>query len=235
MAKLRRDNDHIERRQFAFQFEPKHSASAGEIKAFGVFDHQTFIQTLARLLENLLNFRRRTRWRYVRSLKLGRQYERAELFPPLTKRSSQERASVHPEKIENHKGNRDIRCGSGKQIKSVVLSPQPRLQIEEGQSPPFVKSDDFAVNNKVLVKFSGLFDQLRKLPGNSSQIARENLDPISAAMKLCTNPIEFVFNVHRSWDRRAGLVVLGDFNKAVPDGIRAGFGSGEHAFNRTKH
>src|SRR6476646_9404727 len=127
MAKLRRDNDHIERREFAFQFKPKHSAGAGEIKAFGVFYHQTFIQTLTRLLENLLNFRRRTRWRYVRFLKLGRQFECAELFAPLTKRNFQEGASVHPEKIENYKGDRDIRCGAGKQIKSVVLASQPLL------------------------------------------------------------------------------------------------------------
>jgi hypothetical protein len=183
----------------------------------------------------LLNFRRRTRWRYVRPLELGRQCERAELFPPLTKRSFQEGPSVHPEKIENHKGDRDIRCRSGKQIKSVVLAPQPLLQIKEGQSPPFVKSDDFAVRNQLMVKPSGLVDQLRKLPGNSSQIARENLDPVSAAMKLCTNPVEFVFNVHRPWDRRAGPVAVGHFNKAVPDGIRGRFGSGEHAFNRTKH
>ena len=86
-------------------------------------------------------------WRYIRPLKLGRQYERAELFPPLAKRSFQEGASVHPEKIENHKGDRDIRCRCGKQISGVVLAPQPLLQIEEGQSPAFVKSNDFAVSN----------------------------------------------------------------------------------------
>ncbi len=166
---------------------------------------------------------------------MGRQYERAELFPPLAKRGFQEGPSVDPEKIENHKGDRDIRCRSGEQISGVVLAPKPLLQVEEGQAPPFVKSDDFAVSNYFLVKPRGLFDQLRKLPGNSSQIARENLDPISAAMKLCTNPVEFVFNVHRPRDCGFRLVAAGDFNKAVPDGIRGRFGSGEHAFNRTKH
>src|SRR5258705_7600756 len=99
------------------------------------------------MLENLLNLRRRTRWRYVRPLKLERQYERAELFPALAKRSFQEGASVRPEKIENHKDDWDIRCWSGKQISGVVLAPKPLLQIEERQSPPFVKSDDFAVSN----------------------------------------------------------------------------------------
>src|SRR6266481_854139 len=186
-------------------------------------------------MENLLNLPRRTRWRYIRPLKLGRQNERAKLFPPVAKRSFQEGASAHPEKIENHKGDRDIRCRSGKQINGVGLTPQPLLQIEEGQSPPFVKSDDFAVNNQLLVKPSGLFDQLRKLPGNSSQIARENLDPVSAAMKLCTNPVEFVFYIYRAGGRRSRLIAVAvrRFNKAVPDGIRARFRSGEHAFNRT--
>src|SRR5207342_57565 len=112
------------------------------INAFGVFDHQTFIQTLTRLLENLLNFRRGTRWGYGRPLKLGRQCEREELFPPLAKRSFQKGASVHPEEIEDHKGDWDIRCRAGKQIKSVVLASQPLLQIEERQSPPFIKSDN---------------------------------------------------------------------------------------------
>jgi hypothetical protein len=102
---------------------------------------------LTRILENLLNRRRRTRWRYVRPLKLGRQYERAELSPPLAKRSFQEGTSVHPEKIENHKGHRDIRCRFAKQISGVVPAPQTPLQIEERQSPPSVKSDDFAISN----------------------------------------------------------------------------------------
>jgi hypothetical protein len=39
VAKLRRDNNHIERRQLAFQFEPEHAAGTGQIEAFGVFDH----------------------------------------------------------------------------------------------------------------------------------------------------------------------------------------------------
>jgi len=61
-----------------------------------------------------------------------------------------------------------------------VLAPQPLLQIEEGQSPPFVKSDDFAVSNKVLVKFPGLFDQLRKLP----VIRRKSREKISTLSLL---------------------------------------------------
>ena len=85
-----------------------------------------------------------------------------------------------------------------KQVCVLVLAPESFLQIEERQSPAFRKSDDFAVSNQLLVELHGLFDELRELTGNSSQIARENFDPVSAAMKLCANAVEFVLNVHCS-------------------------------------
>src|SRR5215813_6580283 len=103
--------------------------------------------------------------------------------------------SVHPEKIEKHKRDRHIRYGRGEQICGVILPAEALLQIEEGQPSPFVKSDDFAINNYLLIKPRCLFNQFGKLRRNSSQIARENLDSLSAAVKLGADPIKLVFNI----------------------------------------
>ena len=89
------------------------------------------------------------------------------MVPSLPKWSFQQRMPIQPKEIENHKGDGHIRCRSGKQIGCIVLASEPFLQIEEAQSPFFVESDDLTVSNQLLAKPSGLFDQLRKLSGNS--------------------------------------------------------------------
>src|SRR5262249_166354 len=123
------------------------------------------------------------------------------LSPPLAQRCIQKRVSVQQQKIEKHEGDRHIRCRCRKQVSVLVLASEALLQIKERQSPAFCKSYDFAVSNQLLVEFSGLFGELRELSGNASQIARENLDPLSVAMKLGANAVEFVLNIHGSRDR----------------------------------
>src|SRR5262245_37141569 len=87
MAELGPHNHNVQCRQFLLELKPKHAAVAGQIKALRVFDHQPFIQTLPRLLEDLFDLSSRMRGRYPGTLKMRRQSYAAETSSPLMQRS----------------------------------------------------------------------------------------------------------------------------------------------------
>ena len=55
-------------------------------------------------------------------------------------------------------------------------SSQPLLQIEEGEFATLLESNNFAVDDQLLLEIPGLICQLWKLLRDTPQIARENLD-----------------------------------------------------------
>src|SRR5207244_6623710 len=104
MAKLSRDNHHIQCCQLLLEFKPKHSAGAGQIKAFRVFDHQAFIRAPASLLKTLFDLSDRMGGDYTRNLKLRRQSHTIEMFSPLAQWSCYQRLAAQPTELTGDKG-----------------------------------------------------------------------------------------------------------------------------------
>jgi len=148
-----------------FSFEPKKHfrGFAGEIKAFGVFDHQTFISKRWRASWKICSFpaaETGTRWRTVVSAEIGAGNMSVPRFPaaheaefsrglrPFNQREIREKSQ---------RANRDIRCWLRPQKEQGCRLPPPsRLcRSKEGQSPatPSSKAMISQSANKVLVKF----------------------------------------------------------------------------------
>ena len=87
VAKLSRDNHHIQRCQLFLELKPKPSARSGKIKTFRILDHQTFVQAPASVFKRLFNLSGRMSRDYTRSLKLGRQSYAVEISSPFAQRS----------------------------------------------------------------------------------------------------------------------------------------------------
>ena len=82
VPEFHRDHDHIERRQFLLQLEPRHAAAARRVLALRVFDHKTFVQTAARLLEAGLDLLRGFCGENFGDLELLRERELTQEFAP---------------------------------------------------------------------------------------------------------------------------------------------------------
>src|SRR6266446_2057247 len=134
MAKLSGDNHYIQRRQLFLEFKPKHSARARQIKAFRVFNHQTFVQAPPSLLKRLLDFGDRMGGDYARNLRLRRQSHTTETSSSLAQRSREQRLPVQPKKIKGDKGDRHVCRGAREQIFTVALAAEPPLRSEDHTS-----------------------------------------------------------------------------------------------------
>src|SRR5205807_7436627 len=91
-------------------------------------------------------------------------------------------------------------------------------QIEEGECTTLLESNNFAVDDQLLLEITGLIDNLGELSCDTPQVARENLDPLRTAVELCANAVEFVLQIDRSWrGRRQFPVSPCKFSKPFPD------------------
>src|ERR1700704_3652297 len=131
-----------------------------------------------------------------RNLKLRRQFQLSQKLAPFAQRRFQKRAPIQPQQIEGDEDNRDISGNGRKQIRTLILSTQTFLQIEERKFLSVLEGHDLAIQNEFVGKLSRLFRDLNELIGHAPQIARENFHAVRSTMQVRTNAIEFVFNVN---------------------------------------
>ena len=106
---------------------------------------------------------------------------------------------VQPKKIKDDKRNGDVRCRAREQICAVAGAAEPLLQIEKRKPAIFLEGDNFTIENQLFLEVPGLIRQLGELTGDAPQITRENVNALRAAMKLRSDPVEFIFQIYCSW------------------------------------
>ena len=184
-----RGDDHVQRREWPLQLEPRQSAAARRVGAERVLDHEALVAALAGLCEDPVQVGR------IGRLLEPRQQEgrlEAQAFKQLSSRRERfvkQRSSVEPQHVEDDEHHRNL----SPQLVVDLLAAEPALQLEETQNAAVAMCQHLAVEQNVVANRGRSIDKLGESSRRFLEVAREQLHARLLAMQLAAHAIVLFF------------------------------------------
>src|SRR2546423_3354484 len=143
VAPFDRRHDHVERREWTLQLQPRETAASRRVWAPRVFDHQAFVAALARLRKDAVEMVGAGRLLQAREQEGELDLERLEQAPPFLQRFVEHGPTVDPEQAEDDQRNRHLAPQRG----GDDLATEAMLQFEKTKHAPVAMRQHLAVEH----------------------------------------------------------------------------------------